>query len=125
MALDATSMQRLSGVHQNLVTVLTIAAERPPFPFIITEGMRTQERQRQLVQAGASWTMRSRHLTGHAADVAPMIDGQVRWDWPLFDRLAAHILAVAATIDISVEWGGTWRTHPDGPHFQLNWEDYP
>ena len=69
---------RLAGVHPDLVAV--VEAARQQVPFIVVEGMRTRERQAQLVKSGASRTMDSRHLTGHAVDLAPTVDGEVRWD---------------------------------------------
>ena len=92
----------------------------------MTEGLRTRERQEQLVKAGASKTTRSRHLTGHAVDLAAMIDGEIRWDWPLYDKLAkAMKTAAAEELNVKIEWGGDWKTFKDGPHFQLPWKDYP
>ena len=41
----------------------------------ITSGFRTEAEQRALVEKGVSWTMASRHLTGHALDVAIIEDG--------------------------------------------------
>ena len=69
---------RLSGVHPDLVAV--VEAARQQVPFIVVEGMRTRERQAQLVKSAASRTMDSRHLSGHAVDLAPTVDGEVRWD---------------------------------------------
>jgi peptidoglycan L-alanyl-D-glutamate endopeptidase CwlK len=69
--------------------------------------------------------MKSRHLNGHAVDLAPMIDGEVRWDWPLYHALAPIIKDAAAMEKVEIEWGGDWRTFKDGPHWQLPWKDYP
>ncbi len=70
---------RLAHVHPDLVAV--VEAARQQLPFIVVEGLRTRDRQAQLVKSGASRTMDSRHLTGHAVDLAPTLDGEVRWDW--------------------------------------------
>ena len=82
-------------------------------------------RQEQLVKAGASQTLKSRHLTGHAVDLGAMLNGSVRWDWPLYDKVAAAMKAAAAELKIPLEWGGDWTTLKDGPHFQLPWSAYP
>jgi len=87
-------MQRLAGVHPDLVRVISRAREAADF--IVTEGLRSTERQRQLFAAGASQTMNSRHLTGHAVDLAALIGKEVRWDWPLYDRLAQAVKKAAA-----------------------------
>lgn len=89
------------------------------------------ERQKSLVASGASKTMRSRHLTGHAIDLAPVLDTdgdgtvEVSWHWPHYDRLAEIVKAAADELQIPVEWGGDWSTFKDGPHWQLPWGLYP
>ncbi len=121
--LTARDMQRLSGVHPDLVRVISRA--RASADFIVTEGLRTPERQKQLVAAGASQTMHSRHLTGHAVDVAPLVDGVVRWDWPLYDRLALAVKRAAVEEEVAIVWGGDWPKFRDGPHFELDRRRYP
>ena len=70
--LSARSRARLQGVHPALTAVVEAAIARTPVDFMITEGLRTAARQAALVKAGASRTTRSRHLTGHAVDVAAL-----------------------------------------------------
>jgi peptidoglycan L-alanyl-D-glutamate endopeptidase CwlK len=77
------------------------------------------------VRAGASRTQRSRHLTGHAVDVAALVDGQVRWDWPLYPRIAAAFKAAAARQGTAIIWGGDWTRLRDGPHFELDRRVFP
>lgn len=125
MILDSVSQKRLIGVHPHLVRLVTEAAKNTPLEFRITEGVRTKQRQEQLVKAGASTTMNSRHLTGHAVDLACMVGGKVRWDWPLYHILAKHMKDTAARLGIPIEWGGDWKKFKDGPHFQLPWKEYP
>lgn len=121
--LTVRDMQRLSGVHPDLVRVISRA--RASADFIVTEGLRTEARQRQLVAAGASQTMHSRHLTGHAVDVAALVDGVVRWDWPLYDRLALAVKRAAVVEEVAIVWGGDWPKFRDGPHFELDRRRYP
>ena len=121
--LSPRDMQRLSGVHPDLVRV--IARAREAADFIVTEGLRTTERQRQLVASGASQTMASRHLTGHAVDLAARVGGEVRWDWPLYDRLAQAVKKAAADEGVPIVWGGDWPKFRDGPHFELDRRQYP
>ncbi len=125
MNLDERSRKRLEGVHPDLVAVVLGAAQITEVNFIVTEGLRTKERQEQLVRAGASKTLKSRHLTGHAVDLAAKVGDEVRWDWPLYHKLAAAMKDSAATLGIEIEWGGDWKSFPDGPHFQLPWTTYP
>lgn len=123
--LSERSMKRLVGVHPRLVALAREAIALSPVDFMITEGLRTKERQLALVRAGASRTKRSRHLTGHAIDVAAMVDGQVRWDWPLYPRIAAAFKAAAARQGTAIVWGGDWPTLRDGPHFELDRTMFP
>jgi peptidoglycan L-alanyl-D-glutamate endopeptidase CwlK len=93
--------------------------------FVVTEGVRTVMRQAELVKAGASQTMKSRHLSGHAVDLAALVGGEVRWDWPLYTQLAKAMKQASAEAGVPLEWGGDWKSFKDGPHFQLPWKDYP
>lgn len=119
------SESRLVGVHPDLVKVVRRALEISKVDFAVLEGVRTNERQAELLRSGASQTMKSRHLTGHAVDLAPVVGNQVRWDWPLFYPLAEAMKAAAAEANIPLEWGGDWRKFKDGPHWQLPWREYP
>lgn len=123
--LSDRSIARLRGVHPDLVRVVQRAIAITPVDFAVSEGIRTERRQRELVAAGASRTMRSRHLTGHAVDLVAIVAGSARWDWPLYHKLADSMKAAAAELRIPIEWGGDWRTFKDGPHFQLPWGAYP
>lgn len=123
--LGPRSVLRLQGVHPDLVKVVHRAIELSTVDFTVLEGLRTLERQKALVAAGASKTMNSRHLTGHAVDLGAWVDGQVRWDWPLYHQIAAAMKAAAKELTIPLEWGGDWRTFKDGPHYQLPWKEYP
>ena len=123
--LGQRSLLRLEGVHPDLVRVVKKAAALSPLDFTVLEGLRTVDRQRQLMAAGATKTMNSRHLTGHAVDLAPMIGGTVRWDWPLYHQLAAVVKDAAKAENVPIQWGGDWRTFKDGPHWELPWKAYP
>ena len=129
--MDERSEKNLLGVHRDLYVIARLAAVICPIKFIVTEGLRTIERQKALVAAGASKTMKSRHLTGHAIDLAAMVDFDgdgdldIRWDWPLYAKLADAMKQAAKTCELPIEWGGDWTTFKDGPHFQLPWKDYP
>ena len=132
MNLNDKSKARLEGVHSDLVVVVLRAAEISPIDFIITEGARTIEKQKTLVAKGASKTMRSRHIpemnecgVACAVDLAAVIDGEVRWDWALYDQLAGAMKQAASDLKITIEWGGDWVSFKDGPHFQLPWKVVP
>lgn len=127
--MNERSEKNLEGVHPDLVAVvraaeLLLAAE--DLGFIVTEGLRTPERQAQLVKDGKSWTLNSRHLTGHAVDLAVTVGGKVTWEWPFYVKLATAMKQSAGVLGVPIEWGGDWRTpRRDGPHFQLPWATHP
>ena len=125
ITLAPRSISRLVDVHPDLVRVVHRAAAMSDLDFTVLEGLRTLARQKQLLAQGATRTLNSRHLTGHAVDLAPMIDGIVSWDWPLYHRLAKIVKAAAAQENVPIVWGGDWRTFKDGPHWELPWKQYP
>ena len=125
IVLGARSLARLEGVHPDLVRVVKKAAALSDLDFTVLEGLRSVERQKQLVSQGASKTMNSRHITGHAVDLAPMIAGEVSWAWPQYHRLAKIVKAAAADEKVPLQWGGDWRAFKDGPHWELPWKFYP
>ena len=124
-ALGERSRQRLAGVHPDLVKVVERAIQITPVDFMVLEGLRTIKRQQELLKSGASTTLKSRHLTGHAVDLGAFVDGEVRWDWPLYYKIADAMKAASSELGIPVEWGGNWKSFKDGPHYQLPWKDYP
>lgn len=119
------SLDRLKGVHPDLVKVMQASISASPYDFGITEGRRTAERQQQLFKEGKSRTLNSRHITGHAVDIAVFIGKDVSWDFRYYDAVAKHIKKVADSMNIPIVWGGEWRGLVDGPHFELNRKAYP
>lgn len=144
---------KLAGVHPDLQRVvgrcwLNLGGSG----FRVGEGLRTLVRQRQLVASGASQTMDSRHLTGHAVDLHATVGRAVRWDWPLYYLLADAMALAANQENVPLRWGGCWdrecgswisgaehesmdyvarrkamgeRAFLDGPHFELPRRAYP
>ena len=149
--LSQRSLDRLDGVHPDLVRVVKRAIDITEVDFGVTEGMRTQARQRALVASGASQTMNSRHLTGHAVDVVAYEGTEISWQWPLYFQIAEAFRLAAIQEDVRLVWGGAWsrclndyktareasdayvdgrraigRTpFMDGPHFELYRGKYP
>lgn len=122
--LSARSLANLEGVHPDMVRVVRRALELTEVDFMVTEGLRTRARQVQLKAAGASRTLNSRHITGHAVDVAAWVGG-VRWDWPLYAKIAKAFKQAAAELKVPIVWGGDWKSLRDGPHFELDRKVYP
>lgn len=123
--LNERSLKALHGVHPDLVKVVHRAAELLPGGFIVTEGVRTLERQKELFARGLSKTMNSRHLRGHAIDFAPLIQGEVTWKWTAFPPIAKVMKQAAAELNIPIVWGGDWKTFKDGPHIELSRKTHP
>lgn len=124
------SESRFIGVHPELVAVfrdaLVLSSQDPdPIDWTILEGVRTMARQRQLVAEGASQTMKSRHLSGHAIDAVAIVNGEIVWDIHLQRRINLFVQRAARKRGVIVEWGGNWKTLVDGPHWQLPWREYP
>lgn len=138
--LGPKSLERLKGVHPDIVRVVQRAIELTEIDFTVLEGMRTKERQRELVRKGASKTMNSRHLTGHAVDIVPLVDGKISWNFNYYYPLAKAMAQAATELGVNVRWGGAWVNirnkkgtpqqwvqeyynsggeFQDGPHFEL------
>lgn len=132
-ALTKRDRDRLRGVHPDLVRVVERAAEISPIPFMVVEGLRTLERQRKLKAQGLSKTLNSRHLTGHAVDLVPIVDldgsGKVDVDemyhHSQLEKLAPHIKRAFKIEGVPYDWGGDWPRAWDKPHWQLPWRRYP
>ena len=118
------SVSKLSGVHPDLQRVMLASIPNSPLDFGITEGLRSKERQQELFNSGKSQTMRSRHLTGHAVDIAIFIDGKPNWDFKNYQLVAEHIKAKAKELNVPIVWGGDWTSFKDGPHFELDRSKY-
>ena len=123
--LSKRSELAMAGVHPDLVRVVRRAIEITEIDFAVIQGTRTMEKQLEYVRTGASQTLASRHLTGHAVDLAAYVGSELRWDWPLYDKIAAAMKQAANELSIPIVWGGDWKKFPDGPHFELSRKGYP
>lgn len=128
--LGVRSKARLKGVHPDLVKVVERAINITTVDFTVLEGVRDPLRQMKLVEAGASQTMNSRHIPGadgfaKAVDLGAWVDDEVRWDWPLYHKIAAAMLEAARELNVKIVWGGSWTKFRDGPHFELDRKAYP
>jgi peptidoglycan L-alanyl-D-glutamate endopeptidase CwlK len=149
--LGAKSLQELDGVHPELVKVVKRAIELTEQDFSVNDGKRTIEEQRHYLESGATTTMDSRHLTGHAVDLVPYINGKLRWEWGPIYKITAAMQNSAAELNIPIRWGGVWdrelaqlhdfeqdvaayvsrrkaigkKAFLDGPHYELPKQKYP
>lgn len=150
--LGPASLKELNGVHPDLVAVATRAIEITVQDFAVHDGIRTLAEQKKLVAAGASQTLDSRHISGHAVDLVPYINGKLRWEWDPIYMIADAVRIAARELNIPIRWGGAWdvdftqstesaedlvsqyvarrkanglRAFIDGPHFELPKAKYP
>lgn len=130
-SLSAASLANLQGVHPDLVKLVHRAIELSTVDFKVIEGKRTMARQKELFAKGATKTMNSRHLTGHAVDLLPL---PVDWNnRKPFELVSQAMFAAAKELNIKIRWGGDWNENGkstdekfyDGPHFELRRAEYP
>jgi peptidoglycan L-alanyl-D-glutamate endopeptidase CwlK len=143
MSLNQRSIDRLVGVHAHLVAIVTRAAQLlAPVEFIVTEGVRTLARQKELYAKGRTKpgpkvtdTMHSRHLTGHAVDLCPLqANGTIDWnDREGFDAVYKAMMIAADEYGFPLRSGMDWdrdgnkreKGEYDSPHYELPATDYP
>ena len=150
--LGAKSLAELDGVHADLVAVVHRAIDITPIDFAVVDGKRTLEEQRAFVASGASQTMDSRHLTGHAVDLVAFIGNKARWEMDLLCKIGSAMRSAALELNVPLRWGGNWdvlitdvdtplddlvqdyiqkriaagrKPFVDAPHFELPRSAYP
>ena len=129
--LGIRSRQRLSGVHPDLVAVVERAIEITEQDFFVGEGVRSLDRQKKLVASGASRTMNSRHLTGHAVDLHPHPykgdhdgDGIPNSDdYDAYEPIVNAMKQAADELGVKLVHGYDWGW--DAPHHEMNRKVYP
>lgn len=115
------SLGNIEGIDYRLVILLGLMLEHSPYDFIVSEGVRTIERQKQLVAEGKSKTMNSKHLTGEAFDIAILDEnGKVTWEKKYYVAFAEQFVRLANRLGFNVECGCYWQNFVDCPHFQIN-----
>jgi len=110
--LSQRSLNKLDGVHPELVKVVKKAITLTKVDFGVTQGLRTLEQQKALLKSGATQTMNSKHLTGHAVDLVAYIGSDVSWQLNVYDDLADAMKEAAIELKVPVRWGAAW-TVPD------------
>lgn len=123
------SLDRLDGVHPDLIRVAKRAIEITPYDFGITQGVRTIEEQEQLVADGKSQTMNSRHLVqddgySHAIDIAVYNRNGLTWEVGYYRKVVQAFFTAAIEENVQINSGVLWRTFVDGPHIELNPDYY-
>ena len=106
--LSTKSQERLMGVEPELKEVVYEAIKVTKIDFGVIEGLRTEEKQKQLVESGASQTMKSKHLEGRAVDLMAYIGGRGSWELNVYDEIADAMKEAAVKVDVAVRWGAAW-----------------
>lgn len=117
--LSERSLDKMKGVNPLLVQIVKRAIEITTIDFGVTEGLRTLERQKELVESGKSQTMNSKHLKGRAVDLVAMPNGRVSWELKYYKHIAVAMKQAASELGVQIEWGGDWVSFIDAVHFQL------
>jgi peptidoglycan L-alanyl-D-glutamate endopeptidase CwlK len=107
--LSGRSISKLEGVKPELVEVVEKAITLTKVDFGVIEGLRTEEKQRELVAAGASQTMKSKHLTGDAVDLMAYVNGRGCWELNVYDEIADAMKEAAYELDVMIRWGAAWN----------------
>lgn len=107
--LSKRSLDRLVGVDPRLVEVVKNAIQISSIDFGVSEGLRSVQRQRELVAKGASQTMKSKHIEGLAVDLVAYIGDRISWELSLYDNIADAMKMSAQELDVPVRWGGAWH----------------
>ena len=106
--LSTRSQERLMGVEPELKEVVYEAIKVTKIDFGVIEGLRTEEKQKQLVESGASQTMKSKHLEGRAVALMAYIGGRGSWELNVYDEIADAMKEAAVKVDVAVRWGAAW-----------------
>lgn len=125
-AFSGKSLQKLDGVHPDLVRVAKRVITKSPVDFGISEGVREYARQVELVEQRKSTTLHSKHLiqesTGyaHAIDVFAYIDGKAVWQPKHYGPIVQAFITESAVLGVQLRFGHLWKTFQDSAHIELN-----
>ena len=107
--LSQRSLDNLKGVDKRLQKVVEIAITKTEVDFGVICGLRTVEEQKALVAKGASQTMKSKHLDGHAVDLMVFIGSRGSWELNLYDEVADAMRIAALQVGLPLRWGAAWH----------------
>ena len=120
--LSTRSRGNLEGVDVGLIAVVDYAIAVTKIDFGVICGLRTMEEQEALVAKGASKTMKSKHLDGHAVDLMAYIGSRGSWELNVYDEIADAMKEGAEAAGIGVRWGAAWHI-PDIREWDGTMED--
>ena len=111
--LSQRSMDKLEGVHPDMVNTVKRAIELTKVDFGVTYGVRTLEEQEKLYKAGRSQTMKSKHLIqdsgySHAVDLVAYDGSNVVWELNVYDDICDAMAEAAKEVGAAIKWGAAW-----------------
>lgn len=118
-SLSQKSLDKMQGVDSRLIQVVKRAIEITTVDFKVLEGVRTLERQQELLKQKVTQTLKSKHLEGLAVDLGALKGADVSWDKPLYFEIAKAMKQASKELNIPIRWGGDFKSFFDGPHFEL------
>lgn len=107
--LSTRSKERLIGVEPDLIKVVRRAIEITDIDFGVTEGLRSLEKQKELVAKGASQTLKSKHIEGKAVDLVAYLGSRISWEITLYDNIADAMKQAAIEYNVPIRWGAAWH----------------
>lgn len=150
--LGEKSIQKLNFVDPRLAAVIKIAVLACGFDCVVSEGLRSKEQAvinyrkgrtaKELAKVGikdpplpgpkVTWTLNSKHITGKAVDVYPLVggkldDGMGTDKLRRFDELYHAVMLAAAQQRVRIRYGGDWDEdgklreagETDSPHYEI------
>lgn len=117
------SIKAMEGIRPELRQVADRAIELTTHDFVITQGLRTIEQQREYVSEGKSQTMNSRHLVGCAIDYVDY--PEFSYNMKLMTEISKAFKQASKELNIPIHWGGDWKGFVDSSHIELDPEVYP
>ena len=98
------SRDRLKGVDAKLVNVCNELIKI--MDVTIIEGLRSAERQEELLEKGATKVKYSKHMEGKAVDIAPY---PIDWDdRERFHYMGRMVRGIGKALNLDIRWGGDW-----------------
>jgi peptidoglycan L-alanyl-D-glutamate endopeptidase CwlK len=119
--LSNRSLDRLEGVHPDLVETVKKAIDRTKIDFGVTYGVRSLEEQQRLFNMGRSQTLKSKHLIqdsgfSHAVDLVAYDGSEVVWEINVYDDIADAMASAAKEIGRTIRWGAAWHIEDIGDY---------
>lgn len=115
-------LDKLHPYVKELAEKLLAKCKEAGIKIIITETLRSKERQQQLYNQGRTTPGKivtnakpgdSIHNYGLAFDIVPVENGKALWNrYDLFKKVGK------IGVGLGLTWGGNWRSFKDYPHFQ-------